>query len=304
MNNIMPPVTKNLLIINLLFFFATIVGELRGIDLADYLGLHFFLASDFRLWQLVTYMFMHGGFWHIFLNMFALWMFGSVVEAYWGQRKFLLYYLVCGIGAGLVQEGVQYLTYVHQGLAEFERVRVGYASIPMEQYLNYWNTVGASGAVYGILLAYGLTFPNNRVFIFPFPFPVKALYLIIIYACIELVGGLSNNAADNVAHFAHLGGMLFGLALIRLWRHNNGTGYGENLWSKTQRNLTNLKKRLKSKREKKNFYTGERREDYEYNARKRAEEEEINRILEKVRKSGYQSLTEEEKRKLFDASRH
>lgn len=303
MNNIMPPVTKNLLIINLLFFFATIVGELRGIDLADYLGLHFFLASDFRLWQLITYMFMHGGFWHIFLNMFALWMFGSVVEAYWGQRKFLLYYLVCGIGAGLVQEGVQYLTYVHQGLAEFERVRVGYASIPMEQYLNYWNTVGASGAVYGILLAYGLTFPNNRVFIFPFPFPVKALYLIIIYACIELVGGLSNNAADNVAHFAHLGGMLFGLALIRLWRHNN-TGYGENLWSKTQRNLTNLKKRLFKRREKKNFYTGERREDYEYNARKRAEEEEINRILEKVRKSGYQSLTEEEKRKLFDASRH
>lgn len=301
----MPPITKNLLIINVLFFCATLVGELRGVDLADFLGLHFFLASDFRLWQPLTYMFMHGGFWHIFLNMFALWMFGSVIESYWGGRRFIIYYLVCGIGAGLVQEGVQYLTYLHQGLAQYEMVRTIYGTIPMEDYLNTWNTVGASGAVYGILLAYGLTFPNNRVFIFPFPFPIKALYFVIVYACIELVGGLSNNAADNVAHFAHLGGMLFGLGLIWLWRKGGGGYGGPSAWERMKRRFADWMSGLSvHKREKKNFYTGERREDYEYNARKKKEEEEIDRILEKVRKSGYQSLTEEEKRKLFDASRH
>lgn len=214
----MPPVIKNLLIVNVLMFFATYVLQGYGIDLHDLLGLHFFMASDFHLYQLVTYMFMHQGFEHIFFNLFAVWMFGRILEQVWGSQRFLIYYLVCGIGAGLCQELVQYADYM-VNLAEFDGVRMGGLAVPMADYLNMLNTVGASGAVYGILLAFGMLFPNQEMFIFPLPLPIKAKYFVLGYAGIELVLGLTSH--DGVAHFAHLGGMLFGFLLIMYWRKKN-----------------------------------------------------------------------------------
>ena len=219
----MPKVTKNLIIINVLMFMATIVAQRYNIDLARYLGLHFFLASDFNLAQLFTYMFMHGGFGHLFFNMFAVWMFGRTLETVWGPRRFLLFYIVCGIGAGLIQELVQYIEYATT-LAQYQQVPWGV--IPMSQYLNMMNTVGASGAVYGILLGFGMLFPNTPLFIFPLPMPIKAKYFVIGYAVIELFSGISNNPNDNVAHFAHLGGMIFGFIMIMYWKKKskrNGT---------------------------------------------------------------------------------
>lgn len=221
----MPTITKNLIIINVLFFFGGIVASKYGLDLNNYLGLHFFLADDFNLAQLFTYMFMHSGFDHIFFNMFAVWMFGRVLEQVWGPKRFLFYYILCGVGAGLVQELVQYIHYVTE-LSAYDSVNMGGMIIPMKEYLNYMTTVGASGAVYAILLAFGMLFPNNSIFIFPLPFPIKAKYFVIGYAVIELVLGISNNAGDNVAHFAHLGGMIFGFILIMYWKkksNNNGT---------------------------------------------------------------------------------
>lgn len=221
----MPTITKNLIIINVLFFFGGIVATKYGLDLNNYLGLHFFLAEDFNLAQLFTYMFMHSGFDHIFFNMFAVWMFGRVLEQVWGPKRFLFYYILCGVGAGLVQELVQYIHYVTE-LSAYDSVNIGGVIIPMKEYLNYMTTVGASGAVYAILLAFGMLFPNNSIFIFPLPFPIKAKYFVIGYAVIELVLGISNNAGDNVAHFAHLGGMIFGFILIMYWKkknNNNGT---------------------------------------------------------------------------------
>lgn len=220
MNNL-PTVTKNLLIINVLCFFGMLVAKRYGIDVENLLGLHFFLASDFNLSQLISYMFMHANFQHIFLNMFAVWMFGRVLEQVWGPKRFLTYYLICGIGAGLIQELVQYLEYAFT-LSNYDSVNLGIAGgiIPMEEYLNMMTTVGASGAVYGILLAFGMLFPNSQMFIFPLPFPIKAKYFVIGYAVLELFLGLGGG--DGVAHFAHLGGMLFGLILIIYWRKKNG----------------------------------------------------------------------------------
>ena len=300
----MPPVTKNLIIINVLFFLGKMVAVRYGVDLDNLLGLHFFFAPDFRFYQFITYMFMHGGFAHILFNMFAVWMFGRVMESYWGSRRFLIYYFVCGIGAGLVQEGVQYVSYLVQGLDEFERVNVGYAVISMGDYLNRWTTIGASGAVYGILLAFGMSFPNERLFIFPLPVPIKAKFFVIGYAVIELWSALSNSG-DGVAHFAHLGGMIFGLLLILYWRNNRGGGYygRDSFGQKMKEWFFNQRDRFSSyRRPKMKVSMGDRKDDYEYNARKRTEEEEIDRILEKVRKSGYSALTDDEKRKLFDAS--
>ena len=197
MNNL-PTVTKNLLIINVLCFFGMLVAKRYGIDVENLLGLQ-----------------------HIFFNMFAVWMFGRVLEQVWGPKRFLTYYLICGIGAGLIQELVQYLEYAFT-LSNYDSVNLGIAGgiIPMEEYLNMMTTVGASGAVYGILLAFGMLFPNSQMFIFPLPFPIKAKYFVIGYAVLELFLGLGGG--DGVAHFAHLGGMLFGLILIIYWRKKNG----------------------------------------------------------------------------------
>lgn len=220
MNNL-PTVTKNLLIINLLCFLGTIVARRYGIDVENMLGLHFFLASDFNLAQFFTYMFMHANFSHIFFNMFAVWMFGRVLEQVWGPKRFLTYYLVCGIGAGVIQELVQFIKYT-MVWSNYESVNTGLDIIPMSVFLNELTTVGASGAVYGILLAFGMLFPNSQMFVFPIPVPIKAKYFVIGYAALELVLGITGG--DGVAHFAHLGGMLFGLIFIIYWRKKNGGG--------------------------------------------------------------------------------
>ncbi len=143
----MPPVTKNIIIINVLFFLGTIVAPKYGINLTEWLGLHFFMASDFKLYQLFTYMFMHGGFEHLFFNMFAVWMFGRILEQVWGPRRFLFYYLLCGVGAGVMQEIVQYIQYATV-LSGYDSVNMGGNYIvPMGEYLNRMTTVGASGSI-------------------------------------------------------------------------------------------------------------------------------------------------------------
>ncbi|MBR4048814.1 MAG: rhomboid family intramembrane serine protease [Bacteroides sp.] len=233
--NQIPPITKNLLIINVLMFFGTIVADSYGIDLARYLGLHFVLSDHFNLAQLFTYMFMHGGFTHLFFNMFALWMFGRILEQVWGPKRFLTYYIVCGVGAGIIQElvvGIQYYLATSGMPAEAVDVVLREGANALMQGKNFVNselaslnfivnglTVGASGAIYGILLGFGLLFPNEKMFVFPLPFPIPAKYFVIGYAVIELLLGIANNPTDNVAHFAHLGGMIFGYILIMYWRN-------------------------------------------------------------------------------------
>ena len=211
----LPVVVKNLLIINGIMFLADVVLARFGIDLNSILGLHFFLASGFRPYQLLTYMFMHGNFSHLFFNMFALWMFGNTLENIWGTRRFLMYYLLCGLGAGLMQEGVQYIEYVTQ-LSQYQNVNIGTGVIPMSEYLNYLTTVGASGAIYGLLLAFGMMFPNSLIYLY-FVMPIKAKWFVIGYAVIELLTGIFSSG-DQVAHFAHLGGMLVGLIIILVWK--------------------------------------------------------------------------------------
>ena len=194
---------KNLLIINVLFYMATLALQKYGIDLHSVLGLHFFLANHFHIHQLVTYMFLHDGFQHIFFNMFALWMFGRIMESHWGSRRFPFFYLACGIGAGLLQEITQFIHY-QIAYAGYDAVQISSTgtTIPMGLFLDRMLTVGASGAVYGILIGYGMTYPDHEILIFPIPMPIKAKWMVVGYAVLELVLGLGNNAADNVAHFS------------------------------------------------------------------------------------------------------
>ena len=298
--NSIPTMTKNLLIVNFLAFVATWVFEMRGINLTSLLGLHFFLAKDFHIYQFVTYMFLHGGFSHIFFNMFALWMFGAVVERVWGPKKFLFYYISCGIGAGLIQEIAQYGSYMAEGLAAYEYVRIGTTQMATADYLNLWTTIGASGAVYAILLAFGMIFPNERLFIIPFPFPIKAKWLVLGYIAIELFFALSG-PGDGVAHMAHLGGMLFGFIMIRYWKKHPGSSarFGR---SRGQEFFDHMKQRFDERK-----HTSHRQQPEQPQERpqkpKRQNQEEIDAILDKIRKSGYDSLTKEEKKKLFDQSK-
>ena len=298
--------TKNLLVVNVLAFIATFVFERSGIDLTRLFGLHFFLASEFHIYQFITYMFLHGGFTHILFNMFALWMFGSVIERVWGPKKFLFYYIVCGVGAGFIQELVQYANYSMEGLAAYQYVSAGGVQMTTDAYINMWTTIGASGAVYGILLAFGMIFPNERLFIIPFPFPIKAKWLIMGYIAIELFSAMSG-PGDGIAHMAHLGGMLFGFLLIRYWQKHPdssqryGRSRGQAFFDQM---LNRYAEHQKQKTHMRAEQTNSRREtDEEYNARQRKNQEEVDAILDKIRKSGYDSLTKEEKKKLFDQSR-
>lgn len=315
MNN-MPPVTKNLLIINVLFFAARLAASLPayGMDLDDVLGLHFFLASHFYFYQIFTYMFMHASFAHLFFNMFAVWMFGRIMEQTMGSKRFLFYYITCGLGAGVMQELVQLANYWIEGLNAYEQVSLGGTIVPMGEYLNRWTTVGASGAVYGILLSFGMTFPNERMFIFPLPVPIKAKYFVVGYAVIELLSAFGR-PGDGVAHFAHLGGMLVGLLLLLYWRNGGGRNsrnrhnnyYDRDYYDRGQGGGFSFRQWLAKKFSKKNpdikvTWGGKYEKDFTYRQRKQQEEEELDRILDKVKKSGYTNLTEEEKRRLFDMS--
>ena len=317
MRNI-PVITKNLLIINVLVFVATYALRGLNIDLDTLLGLHFILAPDFRAWQFVTYMFMHGGVTHLLMNMFMLWMFGMVVENVWGPKKFLFYYMVCGLGAGVCQELAQYGTYVVEGLAQYETLRIANSIIPMSEYLNMMYTVGASGAIYGLLLAFGMLFPEERMFIIPIPVPIKAKWIVIGSVVVELFSAIGTSN-DGVAHLAHLGGMLFGFILIRYWKRHPYSGYGDFGMNKGHQFFDRMKNsweqhggatpHAKANGSRESWTDAshnnntDSNSDWEYNARKKQQQEEVDRILDKIRKSGYDSLTKEEKQKLFDSSK-
>ena len=256
---LLPDVIKNLLIINVIMYLATQFFLSRGIDLTDILGLHYFASEKFRIYQFVTYMFMHdyNGFAHIFLNMLALYMFGSVVENVWGGKKFLTFYLLTGLGAALshyaivyfqIQPSIEFFNeyinsadinkmyalvnsdaYAANFGADFRdllqqnpqkalEVSIDFARQFRMELLNAPVVIGASGAVYGVLLAYGMLFPNSLLYLF-FAIPVKAKYVVIIYGVIELFSGISSH--DNVAHFAHLGGLLTGIIIILFWKYKD-----------------------------------------------------------------------------------
>ncbi len=281
--SILPLVVKNLLIINGIFFLATIATDMAWhLDLSRYLGLHYIGASDFRPYQFVTYMFMHGSFAHLFFNMFALWMFGNAIENAWGPKRFLVFYFVCGIGAGLTQELVQFIQ-LHDIVQNYDYVKLNHHSIPVDEYLNMLTTVGASGAVYGILLAFGMMWPNSRIYLY-FLIPIKTKWFVLIYGLLELFSGFSS--VDNVAHFAHVGGMLFGLLLILYWKNKSNGG-----------------SRFKIRFNKKSSGDSRQRSDWDYNKERRDEDRRTDEILDKISKGGYDSLTEEEKEFLFKQSK-
>ncbi len=267
---VLPPVVKNLLIINGLLFLATWVFQNQyQLDLTDTLGLHYYTSDKFHPHQFITYMFMHGGLDHILFNMFALWMFGNVLENYWGPKRFLTFYMVTGIGAAFIY--FFYLALQHYQITEALQVFInspspeGYIDIlknhfgylydiPKNQdyfnaFITQWNMndnavvshavndinqlielkfsapmVGASGAIFGVLLAFGMLFPNTLLYVY-FLIPIKAKWFVILYGAVELYSGIANNPGDNVAHFAHLGGMLFGFILIKYWKKKSNTFY-------------------------------------------------------------------------------
>ena len=204
----MSPVIKNLVIINTIMLIATwIIGD----TMYEKLALFAFESPFFKPYQLITHMFMHGDFWHLFFNMYTLMIFGTVLERIWGSKKFLLFYFVTGIGAALCHSLVLYLQY--DAFVEAGKIAAATAVLRTP-------TVGASGAIYGVLLGYGMLFPDNRLqLIFP-PVAMKAKWFVIIFGAIELITGLTG-MGGNIAHFAHLGGMLFGLIMILIWKKQN-----------------------------------------------------------------------------------
>ncbi len=213
MRNI-PVVTRYLLIANFMIWMLTAILLRYGISLNDIGGLHYYSAPTFHFWQPITYMFLHADFWHIFCNMFAVWMFGPIIENEWGAKRFLIYYAVCGLGAAFVQEVVWSLMLVNMA--------ANYGAASLAVFSSMLNTIGASGAVFGILFAFGWLFPDVPMFLLFVPVPIRARVFVIIYALVELFAGLGSViglSSSHVAHFAHLGGLLFGWLLIIWWRH-------------------------------------------------------------------------------------
>ena len=266
-------IVKNLLIINGLFFLATFLFKNQSnVELADYLGLHYVTSDLFQPYQFVTYMFMHGGIFHIFFNMFALFMFGNVLENLWGPKRFLIFYMVTGIGAALIYLGYQAFEYHQievavQGFIKnttpeeyLSVVKTHFSDLysnpenrPIfDNFINEWSKnignpyfseraineisqfitfkenipmVGASGAIFGILIAFGMLFPNTELMLMFVPIPIKAKYAVIIYAVAELFFGVARFSGDNIAHFAHLGGALFGFILVKYWQKKSNRFY-------------------------------------------------------------------------------
>lgn len=225
-----PPVVKNLIIINVVMFLGLyLFQQFFHLNLNTILGLYYFQSPMFKPWQLVTHMFMHGGLMHIFFNMWALWIFGKTLESVWGSKRFLIYFLITGLGAALFYSLVNYIQFgpqVSALKAAYSVDRVNMALLneilqPGNQYYELGRelirpTIGASGAVYGVLLAFGMLFPNTPLFIIPIPFPIKAKWLVIGFGALELYLGITRTDA-SIAHFAHLGGMLFGFIMIKYW---------------------------------------------------------------------------------------
>jgi len=267
---VLPPVVKNIIIINVIMVVLQFVLGKQGINLGDYLGLHYWRSPMFRWWQPITHLFMHGDPYdvqltilHIFSNMFALWMFGSVLENLWGPKRFFIFYMVCGLGAAFCHLGVltfqfenfhnAFMQYQeHPGYDAFVRFAIDHHISVNPDVMAEWarqktspqfiqssidalqqnystmineNTVGASGAVFGVLFAFGYLFPNTPLYLFFIPIPIPAKYFVFFYAVFELSAGLKNTAGDNVAHFAHLGGLLFAFILLRIWKTNRKRFY-------------------------------------------------------------------------------
>ena len=227
----LPTVTRYLLIANFCVFFLAAILQRYGIDLNTVCGLHYISAQSFHWWQPFTYMFLHANFSHIFFNMFAVWMFAPMIEQEWGSKRFSLYYLVCGLGAALIQELV-WMMMLNNMAGSYDAASIAY-------YSTMLNTIGASGAVFGILFAFGWLYPDVPMYILFIPIPIRARIFVIIYALIELFAGLASVAgltAYIVAHFAHLGGMLFGWLLILYWKKTNWREPGE-LWEQFKSKL-------------------------------------------------------------------
>lgn len=217
--NSIPPVTRHLLTVNVVVWLITsALYHFQGFDTTRFLGLHYVEASDFNPVQLVTYMFLHdmNGVTHILFNMLSLYIFGKILEQVMGSKRFLIYYMVCGVGAALVQEAAMAYD-LHPIVENYDGVNFNGTIIPTIEFLNMNVAVGASGAVFGILLAFGMFFPNAPLYLFFIPIPIKAKYMVFGYGLIELVFGISGTMG-GVAHFAHLGGLLFGWLLILYWR--------------------------------------------------------------------------------------
>lgn len=237
----LPPVVKNIIMLNVIMLLANYAAQrVFQVDLNSLLGLYFPKSDQFMPVQIITHIFMHGGFWHLLFNMYALFIFGQVLEATWGPKRFLIFYLICGLGAALTHETVIAFQYasaassldsdslalvLNEGTELFRRGQ-GFSDpdmLKMQLLLNT-PTVGASGAVFGILLAFGVLFPNTQLMLLIPPMPIKAKYFVIAYGAIELYFALTQ-PGSNIAHAAHLGGMLFGYILIRYWRKTTNTFY-------------------------------------------------------------------------------
>ena len=215
--NILPPVCKNLLIINVIAFLATYVFRIRGIDLSDIFGLHFFASDNHYFWQYITYAFFHDNFSHLFFNLFAVWMFGYTLENIWGQKKFIIFCLVSCLGAALAQQITYYFMYSDLVNGVYSGVNIGNGiTISTAEFLNNLNTIGASGVVFGLLAAFGAMFPNSTIYLYFF-IPLKTKWFVIGYIVLELINGISTTS-DGVAHFAHLGGAVAGLILLWFWK--------------------------------------------------------------------------------------
>jgi membrane associated rhomboid family serine protease len=266
-----PPVTKNLIIINGIMLLASFVLQQQGISLTRILGLYYPGSEFFSPYQIVTHLFMHGGLGHLFFNMFALFMFGRVLEGIWGSKRFLTFYLVTGLGAALLHTLVNHIeiapmlrsieafsntpspdlfaAFVNKYQSTIEQMGFNIGAImdfsarwfdlPQSaqfeaEAINFVNkfaqtrmgipTVGASGAVFGVLLGFGMLFPNTQLMLLFPPIPIRAKYFVIGYGVLELILGLSNSGS-NIAHFAHLGGMIFGFILIKYWNKNRTNFY-------------------------------------------------------------------------------
>ena len=272
-----PPVIKALLISNIaVFFLASFFSLFRisGMPLSSFIDTILPLypvGNGFKLWQLFTYMFMHGGFMHLLFNMFALWMFGMELENQWGSRKFFLYYLMCGLGAGLSNLFIAPL------------------------FAGAGPTVGASGAIYGVLIAFGVMFPDRPIFVY-FLLPIRAKYFVLLYILLEMYAGITGTA-DGIAHFAHLGGAAIGLVYLLLERR--GFSF-DRLFSMRKLHYVGGGKEYASTG---NWNAGDTGNFQMRNKESRVDQDRVDEILDKISQNGYQSLTEEEKKILFDASK-
>ena len=228
----LPVVTKNIIIINVIMYLATLAFETVNIDLVKLFGLHYYLADDFKPHQFITYIFMHGGFSHILFNMLGVYIFGQVLEQVWGPKRYLIFYILTGLGAALAQYIIMHfeisdvLDIVNQDInsrnldtsQRTELINQKY------EYLNKHVIIGASGSLFGLLGGFGMLFPNSELYLYFF-IPIKAKWLVILYGGFEIFSGLQNNPTDNVAHFAHIGGLLVGIALVLFWRKDRNHFY-------------------------------------------------------------------------------